>query len=216
MRKPFAWSVLMSLLVTFGAVAASTRATADETSFRFNSTPGSVGQGFVNYSVTPADGWTFSASASADHSYVRLRTRSLDPNAPLNNYYWDLDLEATTGNVLTPGFYPGATRYPFNAANEPGMWLSGNHLGHNTITGYYTVLEAVFGPGTTVNRFAVDFRQYGNGDPNVWVDGKFRFNATVPEPATFGLLLLAAPAIVVAGRRRSRSHSAISSRSTAP
>ena len=85
------------------------------------------------------------------------------------------------------------------------MWLSGNHRGDNVITGYFTIHQADFGAGTTVNRFAVDFRQFDEGNPNNWVDGQFRFNATIPEPAT-GALVAAFSAIMIACRlRRPRS-----------
>jgi hypothetical protein len=183
--------VAVALLLAIGALF-PVAVQAEETAFRFTSTPGSwIGHGYLTYEVTPATGWSFSAATTANHHYVKLSARSLDPKAPLSNYYWDLDLEALGNNALTPGYYPNATRYPFNPDTNPGMWLSGNHRGDNQITGYFTVLEADFGPGATVNHFSVDFRQYDEGSPLQWVDGHFQFNATTPEPAATGVVAVA-------------------------
>lgn len=176
-------------------------ALAQETAFRFTSTPGSwVGHGYLNYSVSPATNWSFTATASPDHTYVRLSARSLDPNAPTSNYYWDLELESPNASPLAPGTYTGATRYPFNDPGEPGLTLSGNHRGNNENAGYFTIFQAEFGAGSIVNRFAVNFRQYDEGNPNNWVDGQFRFNATVPEPGTMAVVLISTATL--ARRRR--------------
>ena len=182
----------------------ATHASAQATYFKFTSTPGSwVGHGYLNYSITPADGWNFTATASADHSFVQLSARDPRPR-PTSNYYWDLRLETPNGGPLVPGFYDGATRYPFNDPGEPGLTLSGNHRGNNENTGYFTVLEADFGPGATVNRFAVNFRQHDEGSASHWVDGQFRFNSLVPEPTALALIATAVPIVLSHRRRRGR------------
>jgi hypothetical protein len=155
--------------------------------------------GFLTYDISTT-GWAFTATASADHTFVRLSADSLDPGAPLNNYYWDLELESANGIPLAPGLYSGATRWPFNAPTEPGMWLSGNHRGDNIITGFFRVNDVEFGSGTTVTRFSVDFRQYDEGNPNNWVDGQWRFNA-VPEPGLWALLATGALMLFWSRRR---------------
>jgi hypothetical protein len=111
-----------------------------------------------------------------------------------------LELEAPSGSQLVPGLYTGANRWPFNGPG-PGLTLSGNHRGNNRNSGYFTVLEAVFGTGNTLNRFAVNFRQYDEGNPNNWVDGQFRFNSLVPEPSICALLALASLAMPPRRRR---------------
>jgi hypothetical protein len=198
---------LARITALIGALAVSTvycatNARAQTTSFKFTSTPGSwVGHGYLNYSITPADGWNFTATGSTNHSFVRLSARDPRPGAPLSNYYWDLELESPDGGPLEPGFYNGATRYPFNDPGEPGLTLSGNHRGNNQNTGYFTVLEADFGVGAAVNRFAVNFRQYDEGNPNNWVDGQFRYNSLIPEPSALVLLGIAGLA-ATSGRHR--------------
>lgn len=190
-------SVSVALATT---VASATQAFADETFFRFTSTPSSwVGHGYLTYEISPATNWSFSATASADHTYVRLSADSNVPNAPTSNYYWDLELESPDANPLAPGTYTGAARYPFNPAGVPGLTLSGNHRGNNENAGYFTVLQAEFGAGNIVNRFSVNFRQYDEGNLNNWVDGQFRFNAVVPEPAS---LMLFAAAFAASRRKR--------------
>jgi hypothetical protein len=192
------------LIATLGGFGSNTSFAA-ETLFRFTSTPGSwVGHGYLTYEVTPDDGWSFTATTWPGHSWVKLSTRSLDPNASLDNYYWNLTLEAPNGKPLSPGYYPGAIR--FSSSSAPGMQLSGNHRANNIISGYFTVYEAEFGLGDTLSRFAVDFRQYDEGNPNNWVDGQWRFNATVPQPSTWLLLAIGGLTCATLHLRRSRAH----------
>lgn len=166
-------------------------ALAQETAFRFTSTPGSwVGHGHLNYQVTPANNWSFTAEETGDRKVVRLAARNLDPNAASGNRDWELYLGSPDASPLAPGTYTGATRYPFNDPGEPGLSLTGNSRGNSQNTGYFTILQAEFGPGATVTRFSVNFRQYDEGNPNNWVDGQFRFNALVPEPGSMAIVLL--------------------------
>ena len=51
------------------------------------------------------------------------------------------DFVAPAGRALTPGLYPGATRYPFQEAGEPGLDVSGDGRGCNELTGAFTVLD---------------------------------------------------------------------------
>lgn len=48
---------------------------------------------------------------------------------------------APYGRSLVPGRYPGATRYPFQEGNEPGLSVSGGIYGCNRLTGEFTVLD---------------------------------------------------------------------------
>src|ERR1043165_2416578 len=63
-----------------------------------------------------------------------------------NGDWWSLDLAAPSGKTLAPGTYTGATRYPFNEATRPGLDLSGNGRGCNTLTGEFTISDVEFGP----------------------------------------------------------------------
>src|SRR4051812_37730532 len=91
----FRRTAAMLALVVIWFAQWATSARAQTTYFKFTSTPGSwVGHGYLNYSITPADGWVFTATGSTDHTFVRLSADDPRPGAPLSNYYWDLELEA--------------------------------------------------------------------------------------------------------------------------
>src|SRR3954451_16359285 len=174
------------MLVTVVALVGTAQgATAPYNYFSYTGTPGSwIGQGRSSYFISSETNWTFYADFDATRNHVALHARRTDPNPPLSDYYWDLDLAPPAGQSLVPGLYDNAARYPFQSPSQPGMWLSGNHRGDNQISGYYHILEAEYGPGNTISRFAVDFRQFDETNPNQWVDGQFRYNSTVPEPSS--------------------------------
>lgn len=69
-----------------------------------------------------------------------------------NGDWWYLDIAAPQGQTLTPGTYTGATRYPFQAADKRGLSFDGQRPGRNTLTGSFTVQQAVFGPNGYVHR----------------------------------------------------------------
>ena len=48
-------------------------------------------------------------------------------------------LAAPFDAILTPGFYANATRWPFQATGVPGLSVTGNSRGSNTLTGNFTV-----------------------------------------------------------------------------
>ena len=193
------WRRAAALVALWVLAAAAPRAQAQETYFAYDSTPGSwVGAGRTDYFVSPETGWTFTGTTTTGNTLVTLSARrAQDPG--LNDYYWDLRLAAPQGESIVPGLYEGAARYPFQSPDQPGMTLSGNHRGNNRNAGYFRVLEAEYS-GDRLVRFAVDFKQFDEANPNQWVEGQWRYNATVPEPAA--LALLAAPVVLLRGRRR--------------
>lgn len=79
-----------------------------------------------------------------------------------NGDWWNLNLDAPGSEVLAPGTYSSATRYPFNGAG-PGLSLSGNGRGCNTLTGSFTITNAVFGPKGYVQTFDATFEQHCEG-----------------------------------------------------
>jgi hypothetical protein len=182
------FSSLFKVALVTVATSFPVSAFADATYFAFSSTPSSwVGRGYVDYFVTPEMGWTFSAvsgSSGGDPDAISLRATNPQPTG----FSWQLVLGATYGETLTPGFYEGATR--FASDSNPGISVSGGGRGNNITAGYFNVLEAQFSPTGEVLRFAVDFRQYDEGNLSHWMDGKFRYNSTIPEPAALTLLCL--------------------------
>ena len=76
---------------------------------------------------------------------------------------WSLDF-AAPGNVpLTPGNYENARRFPFQPADAPGLSVSGEGRGCNTLTGRFDVLDASYAPSGAVQSFAADFEQHCEG-----------------------------------------------------
>jgi len=79
---------------------------------------------------------------------------------------WDADFEAPASDILAPGLYRHAARYPFND-DAPGLDFTGNGRGCNEITGSFRVLRARFGPGGALRSFAVRFTQRCDGGKGV-------------------------------------------------
>jgi len=84
---------------------------------------------------------------------------------PFAGGFWFLDIAAPQGAQLVPGAYEGAVRYPFQGPGQPGLSLSGDGRGCNTLTGRFDVLEATFGPNGFIERFHATFEQHCEGGP---------------------------------------------------
>lgn len=168
------------------AIAASlvsfafTSANANETVFHFTSEPEDyIGQG-QTLTLTPAD-----ADFNVNRNFAGGVSVSINnfsfPNPP-QFIFWSADFGAPSGVELTPGAYEGATRFPFNDPSEPGLSVSGDGRGCNTLTGRFDVLEAVYDPSTgDVLSFAADFEQHCEGAPPA-LFGSVRINSDVPLP----------------------------------
>ncbi len=96
---------------------------------------------------------------------------------------WLMAFAAPGNGPLAPGVYEGATRYPFQAANEPGLSLSVGETGANCnqLTGRFIVHEVEYGPNRTVISFAADFEVTCVGATGT-VTGTVRFNDALPRP----------------------------------
>jgi hypothetical protein len=125
-------------------------------SLSFSGDPGDYISGGQSYSYSTDAGDILNVSSDSAHSLV-----SVSVNA-FNGDWWTLELAAPSGQSLTSGTYTGATRYPFNGAG-PGLDLSGNGRGCNTLTGSFTVLDAVYGINGYVQQFDATFEQHCEG-----------------------------------------------------
>jgi len=132
----------------------------------FRSQPGDwVGQG-ETYTLTPADG-TITTSRTGGGIHVAFD----------GSTWWDLYFVPPWGATLGPGVYEGATRWPFQSPTGPGLDISGEGRGCNTLKGRFTVLEAEDGPSGEV-RFAADYEQHcEGGSPALF--GSVRINSSV-------------------------------------
>src|SRR5262249_1104079 len=108
------------------------------TSLTMVSQPGDyIGQGRT-YSYAPPTG-PFTASRNFDNGVAisyQAAHNSLD--------YWNLNFAAPFNAPLVPGYYPNAQRFPFQASNVPGLDVSGQGRGSNTLTGNFTILQAIY------------------------------------------------------------------------
>ena len=80
--------------------------------------------------------------------------------------------------ALTVGAYAGAARYPFQAANQPGLSVVGDGRGCNMLTGSFQVLQLTLGPNNTVASFDATFEQHCEGAAPA-LRGEIRYNANV-------------------------------------
>ena len=148
----------------------------------FRSEPGdSIGEGATRlfhlstgYDITRPD-----TGFGLGRNFHRGATFSIRGNSQL----WTLDLAAAGRNeapALAPGAYEGAVRFPFQAANQPGISFTGNSHGCNQAEGRFDVLEATYDFGA-VSSFAANFEQRcNNGVVGPPLRGRIRFNSSVP------------------------------------
>ncbi|MGY1495250.1 hypothetical protein ACW4TU_01155 [Streptomyces sp. QTS52] len=147
--------------------------------FGFSGDEGDYISGGRSYAYSTASQDRMNSSADNAHNAVHL---SIDG---ANGDWWYLDLAAPSGQALAPGTYTGATRYPFNEPTEPGLDLSGNGRGCNTLTGEFTVSDVEFGPQGYVRKLDATFEQHCEGD-SAAARGEVHINNPAP-PAELDL-----------------------------
>jgi hypothetical protein len=154
---------------------------AQTTLLVLESEPGDYIGGGRNQTFTLADG-NFNAMRNFDGG-VSISFRSPDLT-----HWWFLDFAAAGEVPLTPGVYEGATRFPFQEPDEPGLDVSGEGRGCNRLTGRFEVFEVRYGPADTVLSFAASFEQHCEGaTPALF--GSILFNSGAPVPPALTLTL---------------------------
>ena len=127
------------------------------TFFSYESGPGDyIGQG--RSETTTLSGMRFLARQTPNRPGVSISM--LSTGSPFK--FWSADFSAASGDRLKPGTYAGATRHGFNSG-VPGLDVSGNGAGCNTLRGSFIVLEANYGPSGEVLRFHATFEQHCEG-----------------------------------------------------
>ncbi|WP_030464527.1 hypothetical protein [Kitasatospora sp. NRRL B-11411] len=117
--------------------------------------------------------------ANDDHSVV-----SVSVDSALGQY-WNLSFSAPQGTALAVGTYTGAVREPFAGPTQPGLEVSGDGRGCNTLTGSFTVTNVVFGPHGYVQDFDASYEQHCEGGTAA-LRGEIHI-ANAPAPAELGL-----------------------------
>ena len=155
------------LLFTVALIA---NAEAQVTSLTLNSDAGDfigLGQFFF---FSGSDG-TFTAQKNFDGGVsIAFRT-------PFFEHFWSLDFAAPNNQLLTVGTYSGAARFPFQNLSQPGLSVTGDGRGCNTVTGSFQVLEVAYGVGDTIDAFDAVFEQHCDGAVPA-LRGEIRYNAT--------------------------------------
>ncbi|NEA99304.1 hypothetical protein [Streptomyces sp. SID13726] len=151
-----------------------------------------VTEGSFSFSGDEGDyisgGGSYAYTASQDRMNVSADTANKAVSVSVdgaNGDWWTLDLAAPSGQVLKPGTYTGATRYPFNEGAEPGLSLSGNGRGCNQLTGTFTVSAVEFGPQGYVKKLDAAFEQHCEGGTPA-ARGEIHIENPAP-PAELGL-----------------------------
>jgi hypothetical protein len=100
------------------------------------------------------------------------------------------------GIPIQPGFYPDAERADFASPGHPGLDVSFQNRGSNTLTGAFTISEVTFGANNAIETFSASFEQHSEGaSPALF--GTFIYSAVgVPEPSVFALMICVAGTFV--------------------
>ncbi|MEV4623882.1 hypothetical protein AB0J74_34880 [Asanoa sp. NPDC049573] len=76
---------------------------------------------------------------------------------------WTVNLTPPAGQTLKRGTYTDAQRYPFNEPGHPGLSVSGNGRGCNTLTGSFTIREIAFDDTGAVSALFATYEQHCEG-----------------------------------------------------
>jgi PASTA domain len=143
----------------------------DTTRVDMTSDPGDyIGQGQTwSYTVTNS-----LIAAGGIRQYVGFGIDGADGS------WWSAAFVPGRGDILAPGTYPNAARYPFNG-DGPGLDVTGNGRGCNTLRGQFTVNSASWWPDGTLRGFSVTFEQHCEGATPA-LRGTFQYRAGDTTP----------------------------------
>ena len=172
--------------------------------------PAGIGGGRIFASILPS-----STGGLPDFARFSFYQFTQNPFSVINSGSLDFSSQGL-GVPLTPGTYTDAQRAAGAAAGHPGLDVSFDGRGSNTLTGNFTVTDFTYSTVTspfsttyTIDTFAATFEQHSEGrTPALF--GTFTYSANgpaaVPEASTtfsFGLLLaLGGGGAVVAARKK--------------
>jgi len=115
------------------------------------------------------------STLSASEPNAKLLTVSVSPPTG----YWSMSFYAPDG--MQSGPYFNAARYPFQGPLNPGLSVSGNGRGCNTLSGHYVVYELTLIAGQ-ISSLALDFEQHCEGREAA-LHGSLRIDSAIPIPA---------------------------------
>lgn len=149
-----------------------------------------IGQG-QDYDVTYTLDNSYYFSAQIRRTVAGLPAELLfvlgsGPTTPFALLFFGTD---QLGIPMQPGVYTNAQRADFASPGHPGLDVSFQNRGSNTLTGQFTVTNFVYSPTAGVQSFTASFEQHSEGaTPALF--GTFTYLAVVPEPSTVALCAL--------------------------
>jgi hypothetical protein len=130
--------VAMVALALVAVISPAAASSATGTFLQLDSQSGDPLGGGLQQTFTPSDA-TFRAWSNGEDTFVNVY-------APTSGV-WDIEISAPRGSgQLVPGTYTNIARSPFRAWGQPGMNVTSPAGGCNTVSGTFTVNEAVYGP----------------------------------------------------------------------
>jgi len=130
------------------------------------SDPGDYIGGGQTYHFTHADG---------AFTLTDLQSRGAELRFNGSGQSWTLDMLPPFGRLLQPGIYLNATRYPFQAANDPGLSVTANSGGCNTLTGSFQIRSVTYDSHSEVSSLWATIEQHCEGIPPKLL-AEIRFN----------------------------------------
>ena len=154
-----------------GTTSAGTVSASAVTSLDMISQPGDYIGGSATYHYTPVTGSLGVTSHSASDSQITFIYQESNLG-----HWWFVTFAAPNGATLVPGFYDNAARAAFHPPSQPGLEVSGDGRGSNTLTGSFTITQAVYDASGNVLRFDATFVQHSEGAVPA-LTGEIKFNA---------------------------------------
>ncbi|WOI53415.1 hypothetical protein [Parvularcula sp. LCG005] len=150
------------------------------TQLYFTSTPGAyVGGGMTKTVTSVEDGGIFNVLAYATFGGAYTVDFQNNGSDYSEGFWWTVDFAPPAGEELAVGLYLGATRFPFQDPEDPGLWFYGDGRGYNMSAGYFSILDVAFGEFGELESLALDFLQYGEGSTTEYEWGSLRYKSDI-------------------------------------
>lgn len=169
------------------AVAQTTNPQQGQGTARFESQSGDYIGGGERWTVTNEHGTFFAipTDRNSDGAPDSVRISFDNTSGDDVGLWWDWTFTAPAGENLAPGSYDNAERDPFQEPENPGIDVSGDGRGCNTIAGDFIIeeiawdclVDAAGGSTLHITRFVANFEQHcERGDSALF--GEVDFTAT--------------------------------------
>src|SRR5919204_859392 len=165
------WLLGVAVLALWCAVPAAARAASVTSVVMFSDSGDYIGGG-QDRLFTPGD-TAISVSGSTGYLTVHLSGGS-------SGTWFDMDFAAPPGQALAPGVYDRAQRAPFREAGRPGIDISGDGRGCNTISGRFEVRDFAVSADGVLQRLWIVYEQHCEGGPAA-LFGEVRITAPAPD-----------------------------------